>query len=580
MEPSEVWQKGWRPENRDPVWQWANRELTLRESPYGKRFVVDETPWLKAPLDVFPDNRVREIILQCCAQGGKSVSMAVAAAWALANQPAPTMVVAQTDEAARRFSRQRLLPMIESCSDLRATMPADRHEKTLKEILFANATLLVGGANESFLRAHSIRWLFCDEISDWKAGLIEQARARTTRYWNRRHWLASTPLDTDSDLDRAFKSGDMMEWNLRCPHCSKLFEPIFKDVVIWDTNDTTKPNGEWNFGEMRKTVRMVCPSCEKDIPNTDANFRKLNRGEYVVNNPNAPPHVASFRFNALCLPPAMISWGDLAEQFLRAKREESRGYLIPLKEFVTLRLAESWDESVANAPKAIELSEYDNDWADETVRFLTVDCQHLLADFWAVVRSWAKDGRSRLLAFRRLSSFDEVEALREEFGVKPHLTFVDIGYERFRVLSACRIHGWTGMRGDEQTDFLHSVKGRKFRRPFSQMVRDDPRDGSGKAVPTFRWSNPTIKDMLHNMRLGRGTEWKVSDTGEQHGQYVFQMDSERKKQETDRLGRPRLRWVRFRENHAWDCECMSIAAACLANILANPEGDSIPDGAD
>ena len=49
------------PEDRSPVWSWGRENLTLRESPYGKRFAIEETPWLKEPLEIFPDNRVREL---------------------------------------------------------------------------------------------------------------------------------------------------------------------------------------------------------------------------------------------------------------------------------------------------------------------------------------------------------------------------------------------------------------------------------------------------------------------------------------------------------------------------------------
>ena len=66
------------------------------------------------------------------AQGGKTTSLQVAACWALDNHLAPTMVVTQTDEAAKRFSRQRLLPMIESCESLAAQLPDDRHERTTR----------------------------------------------------------------------------------------------------------------------------------------------------------------------------------------------------------------------------------------------------------------------------------------------------------------------------------------------------------------------------------------------------------------------------------------------------------------
>ena len=576
-------ESSWRDEDRRPIWEWAFDSLRLRESPYGKRFVIDETPWLKEPLEVMPDNSTREVVLMCCAQGGKTISMSVAACWALVHQPAPMMVVAQTDEAAKRFSRQRLIPMIESCADLRDSLPRDRHEKTIREILFTNSTLMVGPANDTFLRAHSIRWLFCDEVSDWRAGLVEQARARTTRFWNRRHWIASTPLDEGSDLDRAYLSGDQREWHLRCIHCKGMIPLEFKKVIRWDTNETTKPEGVWNYGEMRKTVRLECPSCKKAIRGTDQNVRTMNEGGgYVAKNPKVGRTVASFRFNALCLPPSMLSWADLAEQFLRAKAEASRGYLAPMKEFTTLRLAESWSELQANQPKPIKLDDYkpEGAWENEKVRFLTVDCQHNLEDFWAVVRAWDDKGASRLVDFQRLKSFDEVEELRVKHEVKEHLTFLDVGYERHRVLSECGRRGWAGMAGDDAVSFLHTQLGHKLRLPFAPASMNDCRDGSGKRVPVFRWSNPTVKDLLANMRNKRGADWQVADVGHYFPAYIQQMDSERKKQTFDRLGRPILKWVRFRENHAWDCECMSVSAACIAGILANPEAAPTSKGTD
>lgn len=564
------------PESREPVWQWAHTELELRESPYGKKFVVDETPWLKEPLEQIPKNKVREIVLQCCAQGGKTVSMSAAICWALAQQPGPTMVVAQTEDAAKKFSRQRLLPMVNSSARLAALMPQDRHEKTTREILFANATLMIGPANESFLRAHSIRWLFCDEASDWKPGLLDQARARTTRYWNRRHWIASTPLEVGSDLDRAFMAGDRREWHLACPECGELIDPEFAKVVRWDSDATTKPGGEWDFDKMRATVRMECPHCEARIENTDANFRKMNRrGKYVAKNPTAPAHLVSFRFNSLCLPPSMLSWADLAEQFLRAKVEESRGYLVPLKEFVTLRLAQAWDDDAALQVKPVELNDYDpaNEWPEERVRFMTVDCQQELEDFWLVVRAWGEDGQSRLVDFCRPKSFAEVEALRLKHKVKPHLTFVDCGYQRYRVLSECAKRGWAAMRGEDVDDYLHTGKGRSVRRPYSPASRGDARDGTGRGAIVFRWSNPTVKDLLHLLRTHRGAAWEVCDPGELLEEYQRQMDGERKKQVVDRFGRAKRRWVSFRANHAWDCEAMQVVAACIANLFKSNETD-------
>ena len=572
----DIFEQGYAPEDRAPVWAWGRDNLRLRESPFGKRFAIEETPWLKEPLEIFPDNRVREIVLVCCAQGGKTTSMQVAATWALAQQPGPTMLVLQTEDAAKKFARQRMLPMVLSCAPLAAQLPEDRHERTTREVLFPNATLMIGAANESFLRAHSIRWLFCDEASDWKPGLLEQARARTTRFWNRRHWISSTPLDAGSDLERAFDAGDRREWHLACPSCAGLIPSDF-NLMRWDTTPETKPNGEWNYEAVRRTVRLVCPHCKAEHAHTDAAQRAMNAGgRYVRTNPSAPAHLVSFRFNALCLPPSVLSWADLVEQFLRAKREASRGYLAPLREFVTLRLAQFWREGEAIGGEPIKADDYrpESDWPEEKLRVLTVDCQLNLADFWAVVRSWGADGSSRLRAFARLQSFADIEALREKWGVKPHLTFLDVGYERGRVLAACAQHGWAGLRGEGAADYLHSVNGKAVRRPYSPATREA---AGGKSALVFRWSNPTVKDILHLLKTGRGADWKICDIGPLAEHYSRQISAEYKREEQDKRGRPTLQWVRSRENHALDCECMSVVAACMAGLFkSSPAEAAIP----
>lgn len=567
MSQNKAWKIGWSPEDRSPVWAWGREKLTLRESPYGKRFAIEETPWLKEPLEQLPQNYIREIVLVCCAQGGKTTSLQIGTCWALAKQPAPTMLAMQTDDAAKKFSRQRLMPMIASCEELAATLPEDRHEKTVREILFPSATLMVGAANESFLRAHSIRWLFCDEVSGWKEGLLDQARARTTRFWNRRHWICSTPINANTDLGRAFRAGNQREWHLRCPSCSELINPHFASVIRWDTNETTKPGGKWDIGEVRKTVRLRCPHCEAEHAHTAEVSRKMNTlGGYVTKNSKAPAHLVSYRFNALCLPPSMLSWADLVEQFIFAKEEMSRGYSQPMKQFVTLRLAEFWDATEAMDVEAIKAEDYapEEGWGVEKLRVLTVDCQLNLEDFWAVVRAWAADGSSRLLAFARLKSFDEIKEFQEKWKVKSHLTFLDVGYERHRVLVACAKHGWAGMRGEDAADYLHVSGALKIRKPYSPATREAV---GGKSALVFRWSNPTVKDVAHLLKTGRGAKWEICNLGALHDDYLRQVDSERKREMRDRYGRPTLRWQKYRENHAWDCECMSVAAACMAGLF-------------
>lgn len=558
----------YHPSDHSEVYDWAEKNLRLRESPYGNQFKPNETPWLKEPLACVSDPEVEEIVLNCAAQTGKTVSMQVAASYALANHPAPTMIVMQDEDAAKDLAKERILPTIESCETLRNQFPTDRHRKTNTEIFFATCTLKMGAANNNFLRSWSIRWMFGDEVGAWKPGMLKRARARTARYWNRKLWFSSTPEVVGDDFDLEYLSGTCDVWSLRCQGCGFLFEPDFYQCVRWETSDTTKPGGEWDFEKVVPTVRMVCSKCNHEHENTESNWRKMvNGGGYQQTNNNPTPKTRSFSFNQLTLPPSVLPWSSLVVDFLKAKRAASTGYILPMREFVTLRLAQPWNESDHIDVESVVAAAYEptEKWEDETHRFLTVDCQKYLEEFWAVVRSWAPGGASRLLTFRRLSHFDDVRALQQEFNVQDQKVFLDVGYERHRVLAECGKYGWMGMRGEDTIDYSHQrPNGQPIRKPFSKPTRIG---ASGRvSPPVFRWSNPSIKDMLHVLKTGRGQTWGVCDLGDMADEYARQIDSERKREVQDKNGRTRLIWQQYRANHGWDCECMQLVAALICKL--------------
>ncbi|OUW29451.1 MAG: hypothetical protein CBD27_03100 [Rhodospirillaceae bacterium TMED167] len=551
---------------------WALHNVRLRESPYGGQFQASETPWLIEPLRAHADPACQTVVLNCAAQTGKTVSMSVATAWSLSQAPSPHMTVFQDESSVRDYSKERLTPLLESCEALKGQWPKDRHRKTIQEVFFHSCTLKLGPANNSFLRSWSIRFLYCDEVSAWRPGMLARAKARTTRYWNRKHWFSSTPELVGDDFDGEYKSGTCEIWNLKCQHCGKLFAPSFHDTIRWKSNETTKPGGTWNYEEVAKTVTMVCTHCEHEHTNTEATWRGMVQGGYVATNDNPNLRHRSFNFSQLTLPPSVMPWSDLVVDFLKAKQHASAGYTQPLKEFVTLRLAESWQPSMHVETQKIEVSDAyrpDDAWEDEHTRFLTVDCQHYLEEFFCVVRAWSKDGASRLLTFKRVSSFEEVEELRTEFSVAPQRTFVDVGYMRSRVCSYLGRYGWIGLRGEDVVDYAHSVNGHSVRRLYSKATRVS---STGRvAPPVFRWSNPSTKDILAGMKAGRAAQpWEVcklpDDIAEE---YAKQLDSERKKEVIDKHGRTHLRWVSFRGNHGWDCECMQVVAASIAKLLTS-----------
>ena len=83
-------------------------------------------------------------------------------------------------------------------------MPLDRHEKNLRELIMPNGSLLIGAANESFLRSHSVRFVFADECGIYKEGMLPLMKARCTQYYNHKIMLCSTPMNEEDIPQEAF----------------------------------------------------------------------------------------------------------------------------------------------------------------------------------------------------------------------------------------------------------------------------------------------------------------------------------------------------------------------------------------
>ena len=112
----------------------------------------------------------------------------------------------------------------------------------------------------------------------------------------------------------------MREWEFKCPKCGK-YQPYKWSNIEWDRN-YRDGGGRMDFAKVRSSVRLVCEFCKHEIADSDANRKLLNSSaKFVPQNPNAPTTKAGFHWNSL----ASMSWGELAEMYLRAKESCRRG---------------------------------------------------------------------------------------------------------------------------------------------------------------------------------------------------------------------------------------------------------------
>ena len=593
-----IWREAWKPPDRRPPWAWAEEHIhAIPYSPVPGRFRADNSPWIKEPLEALVDPRVRIVSIMASIQSSKTTVGEIGLCYIIVNLPGPTLWLDQTDDDARDQAESRLGPIFDECPAVKALYPRDRHKLKTATKHFSNGMTLwvLGANNKTNLQRRSIRWLIADETWRYKPGHMAEAEARVTAFgWLGKCLFMSQGGEEDDDTHRKFLTTDMREWTFACPHC-ELRQAFKWENVEW-SKDARDEDGEWNFGRVAKTTNLLCEGCGFAFDDTDRMRRQLNAtGRYHITNPNAVPENRGYHWNALCA----MSWGRLAELYLRAKAAAKKGDLEPLRQFYQKRLALPWKDYLEDFKLEITPGSYrlGDDWDEEAavdrngrlvmppfeglniaspLRFLTVDCQ--MDHFFIVVRGWNVEGSSRLLWHERVPTWDDVEALQSRFSIHANLVFVDAGYAAYEVYRECAKRGWMALIGDKRATFIHRLKdGRQVYRFYS--TRRKVVLGKGHQCSVFYWSNLNIKDMLARLRRNQtpenGATWDVAEDAAED--YLAQLESE---QRIKRGGKWLWERIGKRPNHYMDCEAMQVTAATMLKIIGREAVEAAEHGDD
>lgn len=572
----------WRLPERIPPWKWCEENVkNIPYSPIPGHFKSANSPWVREVMEAMADPDIRLVSIVAPVQSSKTIGAELCLCYIIANFPGPCLWLSQTDADAKDQAEARLHKLFSECDAVKKLFPADRHKKKTQTVFFSNGmTLWVLGAHaKSNLQSRSIRWLIGDETWQWPNGHMQQAEARVTAFgWLGKCIFLSQGGTENDDTHRKFETTDMREWEFKCPKCGK-YQPYKWSNIEWDKN-YRDGEGRMDFAKVRSSVRLVCEFCKHEIADSDANRKLLNSSaKFVSQNPNAPTTKAGFHWNSL----ASMSWGELAEMYLRAKESGRRGDLEDLKNFYQKRLALPWGDLEEDFTLDISPSGYrmGDDWESEAavgakgailppphenknrvrLRFLTVDVQ--MDHFYTVVRSWACDASSRLVYCAKLQTWEDVEILQSRFGVFPQLVFVDAGYSTFEVYRNCAKHNWTALMGDGRRDFPHRVNGKITQRFYSTVRHPLVSD---RKCRMHYWSNLGIKDTLARLRSNQnpdeGSTWEVpSDVPEE---YLKMLDSEQRVKKGNSW---EWRQIGKRPNHYWDCEAMQVCAAYMMKLF-------------
>lgn len=576
------WRLGWQKPDRRKIYEWAHDHVTLPAS-YAQpgRFDIRTSRHMIGPFEAVQADHIREASWCGAIQTGKSLISEICIAWAACNSPGPTMWTMQSDDDAKEHCNQRFMEMLKGVRQIRDMMPSDRHMTQTASIYFGPFFIEVNGANLNNLQRVSIRWKFNSEVWLWKQGLLSHARGRVSAYekaGNSKVINESQGGNAGDDFHEAWNAGNQQVWSVHCFGCGQLSplefsckaisQPEKHAGVVWN-EDARRSDGTWNIGRAAETARWRCPHCGHEHADTSATRARWNaEGEYVALRTDAPKHIASFRWEAL----VARDMGALVAQFLEARKAQKQGVPQAMMDFTRQRRALPWvDEDTSEVillkPSGYTLAGLDPaaKIENEAYRFMTIDRQR--DHFWTVVRAWRRDGSSRKLYFSRVTTPEQLEEIRLMHGVEPQLTFEDAGYFPEGVYTDCARYGWTALKGSGDNFFQVDVRGTKIKRLWSnasQILHN------GKLIPLFHWASDPIKDVLFNLRSGRGARWETPDDAS--GEYINQLSGDHKKQRLNgKTGRPEWRWMRRHANHAHDLEAMQTVVAMMLSVLTAPE---------
>ncbi len=334
------WSEGIRPDPQITVSEWADRHRRLpqKSSAEPGPWRTSRTPYLREPMDCLSvTSPVEEVVLMKGAQVGGTEAILNCLGYLIDHSPGPAMIVQPTVDTAKRFSRQRVAPLVDDTPRLAGKVAEALQRDASNSMLtkeFMGGVLIITGANSAVgLRSMPARWLLLDEIDgypldvDDEGSPIDLAEARQRTFARRKRIKVSTPtVAGTSAIERSYLETDQRRYHVPCPRCG-VMQPLEFKQLTW-TRLGLKPD----------QAVYLCVACEGRIENHEKT-EILARGEWIPHNPNAKPNVRGYHLSALYSPVGWFSWGQVATTFVKAKKNPEK-----MRVFTNTVLGETWTE--------------------------------------------------------------------------------------------------------------------------------------------------------------------------------------------------------------------------------------------
>lgn len=340
----QLWHQFFAPPEPLTVEQWADGRLVLpREmSSEPGPIRLDRTPYLRQIFADLADPACEEVVLMFGTQLGKSTALLALVAYVVDHEPAPIVFVLPTLDVARRFSKQRVAPLIAANECLRSKIREARSRDSGNTVLlkeFDGGLLVITGANSpAGLASMPAKIVLFDEVDDYPHDAGGQgeptkiATARQDTYARRKRIKCSSPKRPTgrSMIEAAYQAGTRNRYLVACPHCGHRQQLVWKGLQ-WLKEPEPQP----------ETAAYACAGCGALIGEHHKE-QMLAGGQWIAEDPQAKSR--SYHLSSLYSPLGWLSWQALAEEWSAARVREQAGDHAPMRTFINTRLAETWEE--------------------------------------------------------------------------------------------------------------------------------------------------------------------------------------------------------------------------------------------
>ena len=338
----------WAPDPAMTPSEWADarRMLSPKASSEHGPWRTSRTPYLREPMDAAgPDSGIQDHVWVFASQTGKSEGLNNLFGHRMDVAPCPALLIQPTLDLAKRYSKMRVAPMIESTPTLASKVKPSRTRDSGNTLLmkeFRNqALLIIGGANAaSGLASMPILLVGQDEVDRFPLDVDDEgspgdlADVRTRTFGKRaRRIKTSTPTLADRSVIWAkFEESDQRRYHVPCPHCQQM-QTLSWDKMRYDPKDPLLPKGRLTIPPV-----MICENCGEGI---EERFKSWWYGEdlgvWIAQQPDSP--IRGYHLPGFYSPLGWLSWEEIVVSHERVKDSPER-----LKVWTNTVLAEVWAE--------------------------------------------------------------------------------------------------------------------------------------------------------------------------------------------------------------------------------------------